>query len=58
LYNNELSGSIPVELMNLTKLSYLDLCNNHLFTTDSELQVFLDARQPGWDECQRPLAMP
>ena len=58
LYNNQLSGSIPAELMNLTQLSYLNLCNNHLFTTNSDLRDFLDGLQPGWDECQTPLAMP
>ena len=54
LNENELSGEIPTELMNLTALSRLDICQNHLYTTDSALREFLNSKQIGgdWERCQ------
>jgi hypothetical protein len=54
LNSNQLTGSIPVALMNLTALSWLDICYNHLFASDSDLRAFLDIAQPGWESCQTP----
>ena len=51
LKNNMLSGEIPVELMNLTSLDNgsSDFRNNHLYTTNAELRVFLNQKQSGGD---------
>jgi Leucine-rich repeat (LRR) protein len=64
LYNNQLCGEIPPELKNLSNIplpsncyvydSCLDIDNNHLTATDSELIEWLDAHSPGWDETQTP----
>jgi Leucine-rich repeat (LRR) protein len=61
LNNNELCGEIPVELKNLSNihlsdyyLTYLELGNNHLTASDSELIAWLDSHNPGWDETQTP----
>ena len=52
LSGNDLTGEIPEELMNLTNLSFLNICYNHLYTSDPALRAFLDSLQPGWDNCQ------
>ena len=53
---NKLSGSIPTQLSNLTKLinPSLDLRWNALYTTDSALRTFLNTRQNGgnWESTQ------
>ena len=49
--DNQLSGEIPLSLMNINLVG-LNICNNHLYTSDSELQNFLDNLQPGWEDCQ------
>jgi Leucine-rich repeat (LRR) protein len=63
LYNNQLCEEIPPELKNLSNIplpddcyydSCLDIDNNHLTATDSELIAWLDAHNPGWDETQTP----
>jgi len=55
---NNLRGRLPAELMNLTNLTTLNICDNHLFTNDATLQTFLDAKAPGWKSCQIPLCSP
>ncbi len=55
LGSNQLTGSIPTELMNLSYLYCFNICNNHLYTTDPDLRDFLDAHQPGWEDCQSPV---
>ncbi len=55
LYFNELVGVIPPELMNLSSLSSLNICDNHVEATDPDLRDFLDSLQPGWEDCQNPL---
>jgi hypothetical protein len=57
LHNNQLSGDIPVELMNLTSLSDLNICGNRLSATDAGLRDFLTGLQPDWEKCQTK-AMP
>jgi len=57
LENNQLTGSIPVELMNMTSLSSLDICGNQLYTTNPDLRDFLNSLQPEWEKCQKR-AMP
>ena len=54
LNDNQLSGAIPVELMNLTGLvpEFFDICDNYLFAYGGALKAFLDALQPGWEDCQ------
>jgi Leucine-rich repeat (LRR) protein len=61
LDDNQLCGEIPVELKNLSNIDLpdqygtdLQLDNNHLTATDSELIAWLDAHNPGWDETQTP----
>jgi Leucine-rich repeat (LRR) protein len=63
LDSNQLCGEIPVELKNLSNIpspddcdyySCLELDNNHLTATDSELIAWLDTYNPGWDETQTP----
>ncbi|MHC4105727.1 MAG: hypothetical protein ACYSR9_12360, partial [Planctomycetota bacterium] len=54
LHSNQLTGSIPVELINLSLLIHLDICNNHLYTTNPDLRDFLNSLQPGWESCQTP----
>jgi hypothetical protein len=41
-------------LMNLSLLTYLDICFNHLYTSNSALRDFLNSLQPGWESCQSP----
>jgi len=50
LNNNELCGEIP--LINLNHLSVLNLDSNHLITTVSELIIWLDGINPGWNTTQ------
>jgi hypothetical protein len=58
LNNNQLVGNIPVELMNVTTLTNLGICGNHLYTTNSDLREFLNNLEPGWENCQtRPLSI-
>jgi ribosomal protein L35AE/L33A len=63
LYNNQLCGEIPTELKNLTKIplpddcfynSCIDIDNNHLTASDSELIEWLDTYNPGWQTTQTP----
>jgi Leucine-rich repeat (LRR) protein len=67
LYNNQLCGEIPVELKNLSNIplpddcyydSCLDIDNNHLTATDSELIEWLDTYNPGWETTQTPCPQP
>jgi len=43
-----------VELMNMISLFYLNICNNHLYTSNSDLRDFLTNLQSGWENCQTP----
>jgi Leucine-rich repeat (LRR) protein len=54
LHYNSLCGVIPVELKNLSNLSDLSLGNNHLSTSDSELIIWLNELNPGWETTQTP----
>jgi Leucine-rich repeat (LRR) protein len=64
LHSNQLCGEIPSELKNLSKIrlpddcysydSCLNLDNNHLTATDSELIEWLNSHNPGWEETQTP----
>jgi Leucine-rich repeat (LRR) protein len=61
LNSNQLCGEIPVELKNLSKIPLpdqygdkLQLDNNHLTATDSELIAWLDSHNPGWETTQTP----
>jgi Leucine-rich repeat (LRR) protein/ribosomal protein L35AE/L33A len=63
LYSNQLCGEIPIELKNLSKIelpndcyhkSCLDIDNNYLTATDSELIEWLDTYNPGWQTTQTP----
>jgi Leucine-rich repeat (LRR) protein/ribosomal protein L35AE/L33A len=63
LYSNQLCGEIPPELKNLTKIplpddcsynSCIDIDNNHLTASDSELIEWLDTYNPGWQTTQTP----
>jgi len=54
LSSNRLQGEIPIDLSNLTNLFSLDICNNYLSATDQNLRDFLDAKSPGWEDCQLP----
>jgi Leucine-rich repeat (LRR) protein len=65
LDNNQLCGEIPTELKNLTNIylpdhpycyyeSCLDIDNNHLTASDSELIEWLDTYNPGWQTTQTP----
>jgi len=51
LYWNRLIGKIPVTLVNLQstdiKISY-----NALYTHNESLRVFLDSKEPGWENSQ------
>jgi Leucine-rich repeat (LRR) protein len=53
LNSNELCGEIPIDLKNLYIIG-LELDNNHLTASDSELIAWLDNHNPGWDETQTP----
>jgi hypothetical protein len=55
--DNQLTGSLPLELMNLTALlddTGVDLCNNTVYTENAALRDFLDTKQIGgdWESCQ------
>lgn len=52
LYSNQLVGEIPQSLTNLSALSALGIRYNGLWTTDSELIAFLDAKNNGWADTQ------
>lgn len=59
LYDNQLTGRIPTELADLSSsgagsLVTLDICDNHLYAIDSDLRLFLDNYQSGWEDCQTP----
>jgi Leucine-rich repeat (LRR) protein len=65
LHNNQLCGEIPVELKNLSNIplpnqygAKLQLDNNHLTATDTQLIAWLDSHNPGWDETQTPCPQP
>ena len=49
---NNLKGALPPQLMNLTSLTALDLCGNHLYADDADLRAFLNNLQPDWEDCQ------
>ena len=56
LDKNKLTGRIPVELMDMTSLLSLNICDNNLCATDPELRDFPDNLQPDWEDCQtRPM---
>jgi len=45
-------GKIPNQLMNLTNLEWLNICNNHLYTNDPDLVDFLNSKGGDWESCQ------
>jgi len=49
---NAVVGEIPAGFVNATLLTELNLEYNGLWTNDSALKTFLDAKQPGWDDTQ------
>jgi len=57
LNSNQLSGALPPQLMNLSGLTALGICGNHLYTDDADLRAFLDTLQPDWEACQTPLPL-
>jgi len=54
LNSNQLNGAIPPELASLTSLdsSLTNIGYNALWTDDPTLQVFLDSKDPDWDQTQ------
>jgi len=54
LNNNKLCGDIPLSLMNLKKIIYLNLNNNHLMTSNPILIAWLNAKDSTWAENQTP----
>jgi len=61
LDNNQLTGSVPISLINLTKLAdgENNFCNNYLYTSEPTLCAFLNSKQYGvnvelqnWQDCQ------
>lgn len=49
---NNLTGAVPTALTGLTILNTLDIDYNGLYSTDSGLTAFLDAKNPGWSGTQ------
>ncbi len=41
LHDIQLNGRIPMELMNLSHLTWFDICNNRLYARDSDLITFV-----------------
>ncbi len=58
--NNDLSGVVPTELLNLTNLvdSGSDFRSNHFYTSDPVLQAFLYEKQTGGDWASSQTAGP
>ena len=54
----QLNGRIPMELMNLSHLTWFDICNNRLYARDSNLITFLSNLQSWWKGCQANPVMP
>ena len=52
LRNNQLSGNVPEEVADLTNIVGLEIGYNMLTATDPRVIVFLNSRNPGWDETQ------
>lgn len=52
LNSNQLRREIPAQLTNLPNLYEVDIRWNALYTTNSTVKAFLDAKQPGWSDTQ------
>ena len=52
LYGNQLTGNIPTSLTNLTDLTSTDIGYNALHTDDNTLRIFLDTKDPDWENTQ------
>jgi streptogramin lyase/Leucine-rich repeat (LRR) protein len=55
--DNEICGEIPDELMNLSQLWYLNTNHNHLSTSNTDLIIWLNGINQGWDTTQPPCSV-
>ena len=55
LHDNQLTGAIPEELVNLTNIvdeTGISLCDNRFYTDSNTLREFLNSKSGDWEDCQ------